>query len=938
MTRAACFVLTFLTCLICLVAGSPTHAQSTVREGFEGPETSWKFGSSDARYVVQLHQRVQTGAHGGNWCEHVRLVGGNGSFIHLTHDIGRAAIIEELSPAVWVRANRPNLQLFARVVFPRSINPRTNQPITAYLPGSMYRKAGDWEQLRLSELPKLVERQTRLIRAEFGAQVDVSEPFLDQLVLNCYSGQGASEVFLDDLEIHGLVGPLPLGEARDLRWSPGGQVSEALPRPEVVRTGSLLQVDGRPFFPRAIEYQGEPLEVLQRMGFNAVALKQPPSADLASRAAQLGMWIICPPPGFSANPVNPLPAGVELADVPPIDSSLDWVLAWDMGDALSNQQLEHVRSAISALRRADPLERPVVCDAASDVRAYSRHVDFLRPTRFPLGTTLELTDYGTWLRDRPLLARPGTPIWTTIQTGPSPAVREQITTLAATILPDRPIVEPLVPSEQIRLLTFTALAAGVRGLVFSSHERLDGQDQAAQMRAASLELLNLELQLIEPWLAAGSFVAAVPGNRADVFAAVLETDRATLMLPMWIGKNAQISAAQSAGNRLSFVVPGVSESEDAFEVAPGSMRRLNHQRVAGGLRVTLDEFGLTSMILLTSDPLVVANISGRLRQISPRAAALEQALALHRLQVVEQLDRRLAATPYGIQLSGQWIQTSKTSLAQSQQALQSGAVANTYLEARRARRPLRMLEREHWERAMKEVDSPVTWPLMTEPALLAHHWEMTARMRNSTLEPNRLDGGDCDQLDRMLQAGWRHYQHAQPDYVTTAAELSSANVHGGGYALRLRATPTDPEDQTNLVESPPVWVTSAPVDVRQGEVVRIHGWVRVPAPILGTVDGFMVIDSLGGSDLAMRFDRTPVWKEFTMYRAAAQDGQLTVTFALTGLGEAWIDDVTIDPVVLNRASSNINQPGTAGNGFPFGNAAANVPNANAPGAFPPRRF
>jgi hypothetical protein len=38
---------------------------------------------------------------------------------------------------------------------------------------------------------------------------------------------------------------------------------------------------------------------------------------------------------------------------------------------------------------------------------------------------------------------------------------------------------------------------------------------------------------------------------------------------------------------------------------------------------------------------------------------------------------------------------------------------------------------------------------------------------------------------------------------------------------------------------------------------------------------------------------TQGWREFTLYRAVPQTGDLTVTFALTGLGEASIDDVAV---------------------------------------------
>ncbi|MCR9119515.1 MAG: hypothetical protein NXI22_21490 [bacterium] len=40
------------------------------------------------------------------------------------------------------------------------------------------------------------------------------------------------------------------------------------------------------------------------------------------------------------------------------------------------------------------------------------------------------------------------------------------------------------------------------------------------------------------------------------------------------------------------------------------------------------------------------------------------------------------------------------------------------------------------------------------------------------------------------------------------------------------------------------------------------------------------------------------WKEFTLYRAVDKDGELFVRFALSGIGEAWLDDVSITPAPL----------------------------------------
>jgi hypothetical protein len=45
--------------------------------------------------------------------------------------------------------------------------------------------------------------------------------------------------------------------------------------------------------------------------------------------------------------------------------------------------------------------------------------------------------------------------------------------------------------------------------------------------------------------------------------------------------------------------------------------------------------------------------------------------------------------------------------------------------------------------------------------------------------------------------------------------------------------------------------------------------------------------------LADRIGHTAGWKQFALYRAASQSAAVNVTFALSGLGEAWIDDVQV---------------------------------------------
>ena len=69
------------------------------------------------------------------------------------------------------------------------------------------------------------------------------------------------------------------------------------------------------------------------------------------------------------------------------------------------------------------------------------------------------------------------------------------------------------------------------------------------------------------------------------------------------------------------VVPGTPESTLAYELALGQLQPLRTKRATGGIRVTLDNFGLSGMVLFAQDPLIVdavTHLAARLRPASGR--------------------------------------------------------------------------------------------------------------------------------------------------------------------------------------------------------------------------------------------------------------------------------------------------------------------------------
>jgi len=899
--------------LTALVVGAgEARAQTPWYEGFEGPETSWHEAGGDAQFQVVLHRRVRGEAFTGEGCEHVAVSGTGGTYVYLSHDVGRPRVIDELLPTVRIKSDRAGMQILARIVLPRTEDPRTGRPIATFVRGSSYTAVGRWQQLRIDDVPTRLARQTRILRAELGPHVDPREAYVDSVLLNVYGGPGVTNVWIDDLDVGGHV-EAPSGMAKGSSGDPrpvspgpdslpdrgqstsGRTVDVGSSRPRrIVLQGSVLLVDGRPMFPRIIRYQGEPLGLLARLGFNAVWLSEPPSTEVLDEVARLDLWVVCPPPHAPQATETDSPPAPPI----PIGPRYERVLAWDLGRGLTAAELDATRRLARHVQTADRQEaRPLICGPDSELRKYSQCADVLLIGRSPLASSLELTEYGTWLRERPRLARLGTPVWTTVQTQPAPSVRRQWSALGlAEALP------AAASPEQIRLLTYTAVTAGVRGLLFESDSPLDAPDADTRTRALALELLNLELALIEPWLQAGRYVTTVQASEPEVIVPVLWTDRARLAVPIWSGPGAQFVPGQSAGNGVSFVVRGAPESSNAYLLTPGVVEPIRHKRVTTGTRVTLDEFGPASLVVLTGEPLVLGSLRQRADAVARRAAQLQRQLAAGKCQAVEQVLGQLSSRTVAHPQSASWLRSARQGIQWSDASLAAQDYPAAYRYAQRAMRPLRLLERAYWQTAVESLPSSVSSPAAVSFATLPSHVTLMEQVRSRQPGPNLLPAGGFEDLRAMLQAGWKHFQHPLAG-IRPEADLASTAAHSGGYGLRLAARMAADDNQELLVESPPSWITSPTVPVEAGDLVCVHGWVQVPSPITGSVDGLLIVDSLSGEPLAERIGQTAGWQEFTLYRIAAERGGISVTFALSGLGEAWLDDVTIHRIPIRRAGA-----------------------------------
>ncbi len=893
---------TILVCLALVAATSMSQLPAEETDSFETPNKSWVMHGTDCpRLRVAVHERIWGVARTGKRAEHIQIHGDSGSYAYLTYDIRESRLIDEFEPRIWVKSNRPGIQFHIRVVLPRSINPKTGRPLTTLLPGESVEHAGVWSLLSIRHVRKLLDQAIPRLRREFGSFVDGREAIVDKLVINVYGGPGTTKVWLDDLAYPWFPPPAFV----DYAVRPAQTQSGAPPAPRSGQAvgqvrGDLLIVKERPWLAKVIEHNGEPFAWLKEQGFNAIMLPAPATASQLALANELELWLIAPPPSGDITRLH------------------DRILAWKLGEGLGSREVDSVRRMSKELRRRDPQQhRPLLAGPKSNAWDYRRSADIFLLERPVLSSQRQLAEQGAWWREEPERSRLAGPIWASIPTQLAPSLAEQAVAHQAGQSLQYAYVEP----DQIRALAFHAAASGVRGFVFRSRGPLDREDAATRMRAKSLELLLHELNLIEPWVAGGVSEGDISLQNDRVRASVLRTERAQLLVITRTAEDQQFVIGSAERQQLGFTTSSISTSAEAHRITFTTMQPMRSHRVPGGFRIQLDDGELTSLILLTQNPRVMEHVGRTLLEQGPMIAHLRYEITEMHWDRTRQILERLAALGVALPRSEARIQEARALLDQSRERLQGNDLDWSLALANRAMAAVAALRRGHWEQAASAFSSPNSAPLCADFALLPEHWGLSQRMRKSHWGPSILPAGSFENLEHMLQSGWQR-SVAEHDDATCLVELSLSSPRSGRRALRMVATPNEIR-QRHQRDEPWLSVAAAPVAMRQGQVARIHGWVRTAKPFARGVKGLIISDSFTGRAFGEQIADSPGWSEFTLYRAAPKDDYLVVRFELSEFGDVMIDDLSIS-LLQTPESRRINTPGS-GRG----------PDVQAPRSLPP---
>lgn len=951
----------------------------TLRDDFEAPRTAWRREEADATIRLLAHDRSNRAAHDGQRSEHFQFEAGPGSGFYFSYALPKIPVTNDLAVGLYVRSNHAGVQLKGRVILPADKDPDTGEPSFVLVQGPLYENTERWQRLELVDIRREAEGQVRILRASTRRPITLDGAYLDRLVINLYGGPGLSDVFVDDLTVTPVTRPPAPATV-------GPPVPEPVPPgPEAVRpeaparndlpvqlVNNRLSRQGRPWVPTAIYAPGADVPRLRRAGFDLFADDLHASPKRIEQAIASGMMLMPMIGGAKPGDVaDPAEVARTVENYPYREAVAFWHLGQGLGRVPTlearKQELTRVRSAVAAVHELrGPFSRLTTAEVDGDpvlLAKPPKNLDALGVRPICWGSSQQpFETYSYFGQRRTLAVRTNSDelFWTWIPTAPPASLAPLI--WGTGNVPD--YGEPRVQPEQIRLYTYLALAAGYRGIGYLGDANLTG-DQG-QMELIELELLNEEIDLFESIIASGTdpyplyntFMPDPPilppsGSRtgqrvaptpelsphASIRASAINTlDRKGMLLLVYdLSGASQFQPPQMAEQELWLTVIA-PEGAQAFEFSPGGMRVLETKRGFGGRRIKLDNFGVSSLILMTTDLDLGQRLEAQINQ--NRSIAVQLAIRQAQLQYewVTSINDKLVGMNHGYKEGPEMLAAAAKTIEDARAFLEREDYLNAWTEARRAGRSLRLLMRIHWDRAMEAVtkatdfgekapkDDPATKkasgaakkktkaPKIAQPRIMAtgcapcvafntlpQHYRLLEWLEDKWFSDNLLASGSFDDLPALQQDRWDPETYEYEGVSGKIDVTSKTAYHDKGRALHLSVVPTDKDAGVDglpiFFDFPPIAIRSPAIPVTAEYLYRISVLVKAPLNSVSGIGGVIVRDSIGGEALQYRTnEKITDWARVVMYRRAPEDGTLTVTLGLAAYGEAFFDDFRVEQV------------------------------------------
>ncbi|MGL6076708.1 MAG: hypothetical protein ACRC8S_21340 [Fimbriiglobus sp.] len=960
------FIVVSLLVLVIAIAGIGQNPVAQVhRNNFSSKDTTFFRGDTNIKIEEKDHKMSAEHHKSAGTSEYIKvdatapMPGGEAPFAYYYYNTPPAPISEQLVLKTFVKSYQTGVQLKARVVFPKEKDPKNpDLPLTTLLVGDSYDKVRQWQALGFADPLETFKKHLPVLQTKLGRAINPTDAYIDRIILNVYSGPGVTELWIDDLEIGPIRGDAsailpPITPPAGKGTAPGVKTTKTKAVPVEFADGQIL-VDGDPFFMLAIRHSDTPLKTLREAKFNTVWFPNDTPATTIEESISHGFWIVptLPLPGAEWDNRKPKkPDGKTIERDADASASYirrflsgDAVLMWDFGAGRTTEDIGRVAKAAEVVRTLDP-RRPRAVDLWDGYSAYPKYVNAIGGHRWPLFSSLDLYSYRDWLQQRRALVGPGKMMWTWIQTHLPEWFVAQLCGQAEA----KEFAYPVGPHpEQIRALTYLAIASGCRGLGFWSDKFLAKDTHNGRDRLLELAITNSEIDMFKSVLTTANDPATwTVTSDPNVPAAILRGSKEIVVIPIYIGNSMQYTPPLAAISSLKVFVPRVPEGSMAWRITPAGIEPLRDtNRRPNGLEIVIPEFDVACAIVISTD----FNPTGKVVrwQDHTRFEMGETAARWAAELSVEQFDKItkthaaiLAAGGKEHEFTAEQFLRSRESMMLAKKFFEDKQWDLAYRESRRAMRPLRIVMRADWEQAIRRLDAPQASPYAVSFYSLPQHYQLAAEVLASRPVGNGFPHGgfelarqapnegaavdslpgwkarklildDCNGMASIVNTSSNGLEDPPPAPIIMATDRNApqrayipppyqAKPEHGNHALKLEITPKRRKEKDGKDAEPPqaleravISVDSPAADFTPGSLVRVSFWAKVPDFIQGNADGLIVFDSSGGEPLGMRIRHQPYWRQFKLYRRVPPSGKVAMTFALTGIGSSYIDDVKIE--------------------------------------------
>jgi hypothetical protein len=884
-------------------------ARGELYDSLDAYPPRWQLDTSDCDARVTEQQNLSTAGIDGGGCETITFHAGVGSEAILVYPIEPVHPLNDLVATVAVMSAREGARVGLRVRFPYQRDPQTHRPISVVLYGATYDRPGAYETLGIGKIERQLKVKTAKLRIEYGREANLADPYVDALAINAYSGPGTTTLKLDQLAVRGMV---PVGDHGRVDEVPGPRRERspaasgprrdgAEPRRMIRATGRVLRPadstrsprPNMPAFPtdqviRIVEHHGEPLSWIRSLGFDAVLLPQPPTAEILREAIQTQMLIYAPPP--------PAPA-------PSLQTLLDPVVAWYLGAgvALDNGRIRQTESTVRRLAAMPeawrrplviaPVERwssygaladAVVCDAALRFRglpaseqslAFERVAGKLNPTtEFALAVESSM-----------------------------PANVQAMNQAIAETLGVPP--EGAVRWHAMLTQVMQCLEQTPRAVLFRSQQSLASGTPYAQQRSMALSYINRTVAMIGPWLA-----SARPASPLRVSGAAYRCGRVVgdgfqvLLLTSEANVRQQVLAGD--GQAVQIELPPELVGRPAWRLTGFTTERLTIAGDQSGAGIEIVSPDVAEVIVIGSEATLGARLDRSARRFLRKAAADRWQLAgdLTR-QIRRDWDRAATTGATDAMVPVDLLTAAARTLNDAEAVYRAGDAESTLRLARRADAwAIRagvglteaLLPQTSNGQPLRHVSCP---PLDQGRASLQTVW--MPLMGEEGWSENLIAAGGMDDASTLAPETWRFGQRHLARSESSAEWISRGYFDGRG-AIRLKAHSTTDQALGGGYEGTVAILSGPEVPVERRQAIRIDAMVRTLG-FGGPHQGLLVYDNLGGQEMGVLVREASQWTPVRLYRQSDEATEVKVMFEVIGDGEAVVDQVRVrvwDPMPL----------------------------------------